>query len=194
MYLFFDTETNGLPKDYNASVANVDNWPRIIQLAWQRYDENRQLVEQYCELIKPDGWNMPTEKFWAEKGYTHENSVAKGVPIRDAIEKFVATRHDEPFSIAHNISFDSKIIRAEMFRLNINDEFSAKKICTMMSSTSYCKLLTEKSNRFKWPKLEELYFKLFEDKFEGAHDALVDVKATATCFFELVDRKVISLT
>ena len=39
MYLFFDTETTGLPKRWNAPVTEVDNWPRLVQLAWISCDE-----------------------------------------------------------------------------------------------------------------------------------------------------------
>lgn len=39
MYLFFDTETTGLPKEYRARTEDVDNWPRVVQLAWALYDE-----------------------------------------------------------------------------------------------------------------------------------------------------------
>ena len=31
-YLFFDTETTGLPKNYNAPITDTDNWPRLVQL------------------------------------------------------------------------------------------------------------------------------------------------------------------
>ena len=30
--LFFDTETTGLPVDYKATYANVNNWPRLCGL------------------------------------------------------------------------------------------------------------------------------------------------------------------
>ena len=35
MYLIFDTETTGLPKNWNAPVSDIDNWPRCVQIAWQ---------------------------------------------------------------------------------------------------------------------------------------------------------------
>ena len=38
MYLIFDTETTGLPKNYNAPITDTDNWPRLVQLAWQLHD------------------------------------------------------------------------------------------------------------------------------------------------------------
>ena len=33
-YLFFDTETTGLPKNWKAPVTDTENWPRIVQIAW----------------------------------------------------------------------------------------------------------------------------------------------------------------
>jgi DNA polymerase III epsilon subunit-like protein len=40
--VFFDTETTGLPRDYNAPSSKLDNWPRLVQLAWivSDYDGN----------------------------------------------------------------------------------------------------------------------------------------------------------
>ncbi|PJB57251.1 MAG: 3'-5' exonuclease, partial [Bacteroidetes bacterium CG_4_9_14_3_um_filter_41_19] len=35
MFLIFDTETTGLPQRYDAPLTDFDNWPRMIQLAWQ---------------------------------------------------------------------------------------------------------------------------------------------------------------
>jgi len=34
MYLFFDTETTGLPKKWKAPITDLDNWPRLVQLAY----------------------------------------------------------------------------------------------------------------------------------------------------------------
>jgi len=39
MYLFFDTETTGLPRNWNAPVHNTQNWPRMVQIAWIIYDD-----------------------------------------------------------------------------------------------------------------------------------------------------------
>jgi len=45
----------------------------------------------------------------------------------------------------------------------------------------------------KFPTLEELHTVLFGENFQGAHDALADVRATAKCFFELLRRNVIEI-
>jgi hypothetical protein len=38
MYLFIDTETTGLPKNYKAPLHDLSNWPRLIQIAWLLYN------------------------------------------------------------------------------------------------------------------------------------------------------------
>lgn len=182
MYIFFDIETTGLPKDYKAPVEHLDNWPRVIQLAWQVYDEFGLLMKERSCLIKPDGWDVPTDPLWADNGHNQVRSNAFGFPIQKVLSEFIADRSAQKFSIAHNISFDSKILRSEMVRAGMTTEFSSEKICTMRASTSYCKM--PGSRGFKWPKLDELYWHLFQETFK-THDALSDTKACARCFFEL---------
>jgi DNA polymerase III subunit epsilon len=192
-YLFFDTETCGLPLNYQASAEDVDNWPRVIQLAWALFDDDG-LIEKRVDLIKPDGWVIPNEKFWIDNGFNTEKNLAEGIPIEEALSDFVAVRLTVDYSIAHNISFDSKILRAEMIRLGMEYEFASKKICTMMSSTNFCKLPNPSGRKgYKWPKLTELYNVLFEEEMEDAHDAMGDVTALAKCFFALKDKGIIQL-
>lgn len=88
------------------------------------------------------------------------------------------------FLVAHNMSFDEKIVGAEFLREGIeNTLFEKDRICTMEASTDYCQIPGPYGN--KWPKLSELYFELFESNFEEAHNAAVDIKATAKCFWEM---------
>lgn len=191
MYLFFDTETNGLPKKWDAPADDVNNWPRIIQFAFILFDENRNVLAEFCELIKPDGWEVPNEKFWIDNGFSTENNKEKGIFLEDALDVFEKSEKCAKYRIAHNMAFDSKIVRAEFIRVFGADEapdFKSTKICTMKSGTQFCNL-----PRMKWPKLQELHEKLFSHEFENAHDALADVKATAKCFFAMVDRGIIDL-
>ena len=59
----------------------------------------------------------------------------------------------------------------------------------MQASTDYCAIPSNSPyGGYKWPKLEELYRKLFGCMFDNAHDALADVEATKKCYFELLDR------
>jgi len=112
--------------------------------------------------------------------------------MEEALSDFVAVRLTVDFSIAHNIAFDSKILRAEMIRLGMIYEFSSKKICTMTSSTTFCKLPNPNGRKgYKWPKLIELYDVLFKEEMVDAHDAMGDVTALAKCFFALKEKGII---
>lgn len=63
----------------------------------------------------------------------------------------------------------------------------------MKSSTDYCKL-PGFYGKYKWPKLHELYKKLFNEDMGAAHTALQDIRNTAKCFFELERLGVIEQT
>jgi DNA polymerase III epsilon subunit-like protein len=95
--------------------------------------------------------------------------------------------------VGHNIEFDEEIIRWELARLWRKWDYQPiKTVCTMKSSTEFCKLQW-RWFWFKSPKLNELYKQLFGDWFEWAHDAMQDVEATAKAFGELVKKWVIVL-
>jgi DNA polymerase-3 subunit epsilon len=184
--LFFDTETTGKPLKYTDSFKNVDNWPRIIQLAFALFDDSGNLIRKGCHLIKPDNWVIPNEKFWIENGFFQEKSEAEGIPIQYALNDFVQALNQCQVIVAHNISFDLPITQAEMYRLNMQAETRPEKVCTMKISTNICKIPnTNGFSGFKWPKLNELHNHLFQTEFDGAHDALNDVLATAKCYFEI---------
>lgn len=96
------------------------------------------------------------------------------------------------YLVAHNIGFDYNVLGAEMLRYKMSVGKKLNQICTMEASTNYCQL-PGKYGKFKWPKLDELHRKLFGADFEGAHDALDDVKATSRCFFAMLDLNLIKL-
>jgi DNA polymerase-3 subunit alpha/DNA polymerase-3 subunit epsilon len=192
-FLFFDVETNGLPKDYKASYTDVDNWPRVIQLAWILADENAQILHQHAALVKPDGWIIPREKFWIDNGHSTERNEAEGVPISSILDLFMEVKGQADVLVAHNLNFDHRIVWAEIIRSGRQPRSGMHKICTMMSSTKYCKIPQANGKGLKWPQLPELHQVLFGCGFEGAHDAMADITATAKCFYELVVRGVIVL-
>ncbi len=189
MYLFFDTETNGLPREYGKHWHDLDNWPRMTQLAFILCDENGKELLNFSELIKPDGWEIPLEDFFARQGMTTIKCKNEGIEINVALRLFQQVLEISDFKVAHNISFDNAIVGSEIYRSELFeiDEFKFKpKICTMHSTTNLCQLPGPRG--YKWPKLIELHEFLFKEGFEGAHDALVDVRAMVRCFFELKNK------
>ena len=114
----------------------------------------------------------------------------EGVGLNKVITEFSTVISRSTVLIAHNMSFDEKVVGAEFLREKIESRlFTIPKICTMEKSTDYCKI--PNSYGYKWPSLSELYFKLFEKDIEGAHDAVSDVRACAECFFLLKKKGVI---
>jgi DNA polymerase III epsilon subunit-like protein len=187
MYLFFDTETTGLPNNYNAPIEDLNNWPRLVQLAWVIYDENAEKKTDANFIIKPEGFTIP-EQASRVHGITTEKANKEGRPLISVLEEFAGAVNDSKLLVAHNISFDEKIIGAEFLRKNINHNlFDIAKFCTMRESTDFCQI-PGNFGGYKWPRLLELHIKLFGKGFEGAHDALADVNACAKCFFELIGR------
>jgi len=201
MYLFFDTETTGLAKNFKAPATDLENWPRVTQLAWQVYGEDGNLIRERSELIKPEGWAIPTVEeleeegnrnpnFFVENNMSTERCEREGVRLIDILEDFVEQVNESKYIVAHNMAFDGKVIGAEMIRTSLEFSSEPTKICTMQSATDYCKIKNTWGS-YKWPTLTELHEKLFDEGFDGAHDALADVSASARSFFELKKREVI---
>lgn len=61
MYLVFDTETTGLPDSFSAPLSNVDNWPRVVQLAWAAFDIRGRKTDARSHVIRPDGFEIPKD-------------------------------------------------------------------------------------------------------------------------------------
>ena len=183
MYLFFDTETTGLPKNWKAPYTDTDNWPRLVQIAWMLYNDNGEPIEQKDFIIKPENFIIPKEASRVHRIST-ELAIEEGKDLTKILKEFAALIEESDYIVAHNISFDEMIIGAEFVRKDVkNSLFDKKRLCTMKNSTNYCKL----SGRYgyKWPKLSELHIKLFDKDFEEAHNAAADINATAKCFWKM---------
>lgn len=192
--LFFDCETTGKPRDYRASYEQVDNWPRVTQLAWLLCTIEGLVLSSVQSLIKPDGWEVPKEQFFIDNNMSTERCAAEGAPIGEILSMLYGAKLDAEVLVAHNLNFDHRVVWAEFIRAGIPPRSGMHKVCTMMASTKFCNLPNPRGyGAPKWPKLEELHHKCFGRPFEGAHDALADVIAMKDCFFELLNLNVITL-
>jgi DNA polymerase-3 subunit alpha len=192
MYLIFDTETTGLPANYNAPPTDTNNWPRMVQLAWECHDATGHLTDARSYIVKPEGYTIP---FAAEKvhGITTEKALAEGVDLLFVLEEFEKCLSHSSFVIGHNVEFDLNIIKAEYVRKGFQSRLPGMvTVCTKEESTGFCALPGGRGGKFKWPTLDELYNKLFQEGFEEAHNAAADVAATARCFLELLRLDIIS--
>ena len=192
MILIYDTETTGLPRDWNAPITDGDNWPRLVQLAWQLHDERGKLLSRGNHIVRPDGFTIPFNSTKIH-GITTERAQAEGQPLNEVIASFMADASEAKYVMGHNIGFDVNVVGAELVRLN-QDPSALTEMAVIDSKdegTEYCAIPGGRGGKFKWPTLTELHQKLFGEGFGDAHDAAYDVAATARCFFEMVRLRVI---
>ena len=190
----FDTETTGVPKKGLKWDEDYKQFPQVVQLAWMINGVGKSYI------IKPDGYEIPQETVDIH-GITTERAIKDGVPFKMAVDEFLDDALTAPLVCAHNIYFDTSIIKANIMRYCGKDYyyekaedalFKGKRIDTMMKTIKFVGALRANGTPGKFPKLEELYAKLFNETYP-AHDALEDVKALARCIPELVKIGIIKL-
>lgn len=193
--LFYDTETTGLP-DFKAP-SDDPGQPYITQLAASLVDgATREVQASINFLITPEGWVIPPD---LEKltGITTARAIKYGVPIGVALPLFLNMWRMADRRVAHNESFDARMIRIMMFRDAAFSEESADKFksglafCTMNAAKPICQLppspkMVEKGmTGFKAPNLGEAYEFFTGSKLEGAHNAAIDVAACMAIYFAI---------
>jgi len=187
MYLIFDTETTGLPRDWNAPYTDVSNWPRVVQIAWQLHDHMGKLIEHHDFLITPDGFDIPYD---AERihGISTQLANEKGISLEIALSKFEIAMKQTNFIVGQNVGFDINVVGCEFVRLGVNPDLVRMPVldtCTEVTA-ELCRLPGGRGGRFKLPTLTELHQHLFNEPFAEAHNATADVEATTRCFLELI--------
>jgi DNA polymerase-3 subunit alpha len=191
MYLIFDTETTGLPRDYNTPMSEVDNWPRLVQIAWQLHDGKGNLLSNHNYIIRPEGFTIP---YNAEKvhGISTNRALAEGHDLKQILGIFEGDVRQANFLVGHNIEFDINVVGSEYHRAKATMPLTAPQLDTKDLSTEFCALPGGRGGKFKWPTLTELHQRLFGKGFGDAHDAAYDVDATARCFFGLITQGVLA--
>jgi len=183
MYVFFDTETSGLPRDWNAPVTRLANWPRIVQLGWICCDEKGKKTSSSQYIIKPVGFHISREVAKVH-GITMGRALAEGVDLKPVLSEFSDAIQAASVMVAHNMAFDENVVGAELLRAGMPNVLAKKqRCCTMTESTDYCRLPGKYG--LKWPSLTELHEQLFGESFDDAHGAIADTAACMRCFFRL---------
>lgn len=208
--LVYDTETTGLPDWKQPSEA--EHQPHLVEVAALLFDAaTRELVDSVHTLIRPDGWEIPAETIEVH-GITMERAAAEGIAEPEALATFLALHARADLRVAHNESFDARLMRIALKRYGdgkpdwerftqqakdeIADEFKARlAYCTCNSAKPIMKLpataamqRSGKGHWFKPPNLQEAHEYFLGDKFEGAHSALADAHACARVYFALQDK------
>ncbi|NDA98254.1 MAG: PHP domain-containing protein, partial [Flavobacteriia bacterium] len=186
MFLIFDTETTGLPRNYNAPITDTSNWPRVVQLAWQLHDEFGQLIEQKDFLIRPRGFNIPIEAEGIH-GISTELASIGGDELEDVLLLFKKALLKTKFIVGHNLKFDVNVLGCEFCRIGEETPLTLPILDTCTEKTAeLCRLPGGPYGKFKLPTLIQLHDFLFNKPFSEAHNATADVEATTRCFLELI--------
>jgi DNA polymerase-3 subunit alpha len=191
MYLIFDTETTGLPRNWSAPITDTNNWPRCVQIAWQLHDEMGNLIEHQDYLVNPIGFNIPYD---AERihGISTELAQQQGVLLEEVLQKLNIALSKAKYIVGQNVGFDVNIMGCEFYRAGIETQLSKMPIldtCTEVTA-ELLKLPGGRGGKFKLPTLTELHQYLFGEPFSEAHNATADVEATTRCFLELIKREI----
>lgn len=136
MYIIFDTETTGLPKNWNLPYTDTDNWPRAIQIAWQLHDDFGELIEAKDFLIKPIGFDIPYD---AERihGISTELAMEAGEDLELVLQLFNEALGKAQFVVGQNIGFDKNIMGCEFHRFGVANKLQEMPVldtCTEVSA------------------------------------------------------------
>lgn len=184
MILFFDTETTG-KADFKAA-PDAPHQPHLVQLGALLTDDTGAEVASINLIAKPEGFTIPEEAS-AVHGFTTEKAMASGVDRKHILRVFREFWELANVVVAFNIDFDMLIMDGAIFRLCGGRKAWGKAqetFCAMKAMTSVCKLPGNYGD-YKWPKLQEAYRHAFGMEFDGAHDAMADVRACAKIYFWL---------
>jgi DNA polymerase III epsilon subunit-like protein len=170
--IILDTETTGKSpikdgskwgEDYFKKSSDPNIWPRIVQMSFIVYDldlnKPLQITNNIIKL-KDTQYPIPLDSIHIH-GITDEISQNKGIPIIEALKKFVDRYIDSELVVGHNIQFDINVVCAELslilsgnelidqveknkfkqvYDKLMNDYYSKYKYCTMRKSKAICAL------------------------------------------------------
>lgn len=189
LIVVFDTETSGLfPKD----TKDIELYPYMIQLSCILFNTHTKKIEETIDSVINVKNIVLSDEITELTNITNE-MIQNGVDIQNTLNNFNILLSKCDLLIGHNIEFDLKVINTEMTRNNIKLNYSEEAIrtrtyCTMKKSINLCKI--EQTNSFgkyyKWPKLDELHFYLFNKKLKNMHNAFNDTLICLRCYMFMV--------
>lgn len=173
MKLFVDTETTGLLK----STRDFFGQPGIVQLAAIKLDDDMREVAHMNILVNPE-----IGKWEDEAIKTHGITPDR---VKDAPTFFEAGAAFAEFALGcdtfagFNCKFDKDVLWWQLIRYGLEKNFPwpLRDLDVMKVASKVMEVQGKRGT--KYPNLGEAYRYCFKRDFEGAHDALADIRATA---------------
>lgn len=188
-YLFFDTETTGLPKGDGNARYNQGVWPDLVSIAWILTTDEGVVLSSEYHIIYPEAWVIPEDSIAIHK-ISQAMALRYGSLLDEALHRFLRDVDAADVLIAHNIRFDQNVIdNALKWRL-YHDQLLGDKgkrlFCSMRHAKNLVGLPGKTPGTFKQPKLVEMYRQLFgAEPTEILHNAMGDTQVLMKCFFRL---------
>ena len=183
MELFFDTETSG-KFNFKSSYKSQDQ-PWVVQLGMILSTQD-DIFSEMSFLIQSDGRKITDGAFNVHKIFAGECDKY-GITEGTSCYLFLELLMNANTIVCHNVSFDRLMIANLLYRNRYKGEaeflMNYDSYCTMQHGTDITRI--PHRGRYKWPTLQELYYFLFNNKLEGAHDALVDTRAMRKCYYSM---------
>ncbi len=204
--MFYDTETSGLP-DWNQP-SDGPQQPHIVQIAAKLVDlDTRQEHASFDVIVKPDRWTIP-EDVAQLHGITTERALKVGISERIAVGMLLNLHSRATVRIAHNESFDMRIVRIALkrfgtygepadFTVDADSWKAAPAECTQVLSTPILKLpptakmRAVNRNHYKSANLSEAFAHFTGANLTNAHSAMADVNACIAVYFAIKPPKAI---
>lgn len=199
MILFFDTETTGFRKNGFT--------PRVVQIGALLTDDYGKTISELNVLLQPDGFTEVPMDAARIHGFTIEVIQAVGVNRHAGLQTFFGLVEAADTIVAHNIDYDVDMLHIEIEKDLQSAGWNAilqdkRQFCTMANSRDILMMPlsdaqarffrdTGNDQKFKNPRLIEAYQHFFHKDFEGAHDAMADVRACKDVFFALHQLKAV---
>ena len=189
----YDTETTGLPLFRDPS--DDPRQPHLVDICILAYSADGALVESFEAMVRPDGWVIPAE-VTAIHGISNEMAMDLGIPESEALDGFMAIHDRAGLRVAHNISFDDRIMRIALSRYRGKEAADAFKTtpgyCTCQNSKNLvqcpptAKMIAAGFGRqFKVPTVAEALRHFTGEELVGGHRARPDTDACARVYFAM---------
>jgi len=179
--LFVDTETTGLPSNWDKPYAAERNWPYVAQLAWLVYTQEGELVKSENHYLRIPAGSMKPRAL-AIHGLTPAFLEEQGEDRAAIMQRFyqdLLTYH--PLVVGHYMRLDFHMIGVELHRAGLPNALAElPTACTMKTSQRQAQVVQR-----NFLRLGELHEQLFQEPMPRQHNAQTDAEATARCFFEL---------
>lgn len=204
MILFFDTETTGIRQ--NGFI------PRVVQIGALLTDDEGRTVSELNVLLYPRGFDTVPQAAADVHGFTFDMLQKCGVDRERGLDVFFDLVAVADTIVAHNIEYDLDLLNIEIdyqLRKDSSDIDALAKgeawkkvldikqqFCTMLNSRDLMKLPLSEAQasffkdkgidqKYKNPRLQEAHIHFMGYDFEGAHDAMADVRACKDVYFKL---------